>query len=62
VVAAGDLDALAGLLADDVAFENPRTRIQGATAVLEAMGQLAQAVEETQPQRPGGRAATLSSS
>jgi SnoaL-like domain len=36
--------AVAGLLADDVAFESPRVALSGAGPVLEAMGQFAQAV------------------
>jgi ketosteroid isomerase-like protein len=40
----GDMAAVAGLLADDVAFESPRVVLTGAGPVLEAMGQFAQAV------------------
>ena len=40
----GDMTAVAGYLADDVAFESPRVALTGAAPVLEAMGQFAQAV------------------
>lgn len=40
----GDMATVAGLLADDVAFESPRVVLTGSGPVLEAMGQFAQAV------------------
>ncbi|GAA2597155.1 nuclear transport factor 2 family protein [Actinomadura fulvescens] len=39
-----DMDAVAGYVADDVVFESPKVRLTGAQAVVEAMGQFAQAV------------------
>jgi hypothetical protein len=40
----GDMTAVAGLLADDVAFESPRVALTGAGPVLAAMGEFAQVV------------------
>ena len=40
----GDMTAVAGLLADDVAFESPRVALIGAGPVLAAMGEFAQVV------------------
>jgi SnoaL-like protein len=40
----GDMAAVAGLLADDVAFESPRVALTGAGPVLAAIGEFAQVV------------------
>jgi limonene-1,2-epoxide hydrolase len=39
-----DMTAIAGFLADDVAFESPRVALTGAEPVLAAMGEFAQVV------------------
>lgn len=40
----GNTEALAGYVTDDIVFESPRVRLTGSEAVLEAIGQFAQAV------------------
>jgi ketosteroid isomerase-like protein len=40
----GDMEAVAGFLADDVAFESPRVALTGAGPVLAAMAEFAQVV------------------
>lgn len=41
----GDLDTLAGYLADDIVFESPRIRLTGSQPVLTAMSEFAQVVQ-----------------
>lgn len=41
----GDMDILAGCLADDIVFESPRVRLTGSEPVLAAMSEFAQVVQ-----------------